>query len=143
MMMKYVDFHASFCFCFFLVYYCNYLSLSQEIILYCIKSNSFEYLSLILKYMEKNKHCIENGINFEEYGSKSEPCPPLITLLKSDFINQEWLTLYFELSNQADVLVYEETLKDAIKLCDEMKLDSSYKSMIKEYMNKHSIDDGE
>ena len=66
-----------------------------QVIYYSIKDNNFNYLSLILKYLNKNKVSIENGINFKY--------DPLNELLSCEHVSNEWFELYFDLSIQSGI----------------------------------------
>ena len=81
---------------------------SIEILNACIESNSYQYLSLLTKYFDKNNAGIAQGINYHS---------PLLTLLSQPFVNAEWVQLYFKLSEMSQVTLDGSVFTDATLMC--------------------------
>lgn len=77
-------------------------------------------MSLILKYISKNKDVFYYGVNWRE---------PLIKLLESENCNEKYLSILLQGSIKSERHIKSETLEKAIKMCKDDKL----KSMIVKY----------
>ena len=120
---------------------------STQIIYTCVEYNYFDYLSLLLKYFNKNNIALKHGIN---YKSKYDDTV-LLTLLESDYLNKrEWLLLLFDICNQCKINFTKDIINQAInyinKPCDydgniikkkkEEFKDGKYKLLIENEYNK-------
>ena len=108
----------------------------EEIIANCIGADSYEYLSLILKYFDKNSGVVTNGLNF--YSNNSNP--PLISLLSSNHCNDEWVNLFlFDIWNcvesKARTKIEVNTLQEAFLTCNNAK----WLQMIQKYADMTAL----
>ena len=96
----------------------------------CIETECFDYLSLLLKYIDKHKKTIGSGINFKDFGDH-----PLILLLTSDFIDEINLQIYLDAAIQSEVKIDNEILKESIEICENEPDDQfkQYKLMLEKY----------
>ena len=98
---------------------------TKKFVYYCVEYNFFDYLSILLKYFNKNNIAIANGINYED--------SPLLLLLKKEHLTEEWLQLLFNICIQCKVCITDEAYKEAINLCqtnDTLKNNPNYQAII-------------
>ena len=69
---------------------------------------------MISKYFHKTRIWITNGINYYDTFTQQSP---LIRLLECEYVNNEWIQLYFTMSDQINVPIKQNTLLEAIEMC--------------------------
>ena len=111
--------------------------LSQEIIHSCVGSDSYEYLSLIIKYYYKNKLIIDNGLNFYDDLTLN---PPFISLLSSKHCNDNWIKLILfkiwdNVLNTSKITIDIDILQTAILICNDPK----WRDYIRQYADVTGI----
>lgn len=106
--------------------------MKSQIIHDAVKYGEFEYLSLLLKYLDKNWLGLRNAINYKDLFSY-----PLLYLLKSDHLDEEWLLLLFKICKQCTCNMESKQIDEAIEYIDKNKeiniklKNADYKSIIK------------
>ena len=107
-------------------------------ILNCIKDDSREYLSIILKNnnFDKNSNIVKDGLNF--YSNNGNP--PLISLLNSNHCNDKWIKLIlFDIwkcvESKGETKIDVNTLQEAFLICNTPQ----WLQMIQEYADKTEL----
>ena len=90
--------------------------------------------------MTKNVKPIRSGINHVDRNVFGNNLPPLISLLKMEHVNTEWLQLFLDLSVKCDKKIKSGVVSEAISVCDEMddKRSSQWKQMLQKYNSGES-----
>ena len=78
-----------------------------------MKHNSFEYLSMICKYLNKNGGYVRDSMTVLATRGQN-----FMQLVESSHISSEWLTLLFSLAIQSKVNFDQDVLNQALKHCN-------------------------
>lgn len=107
----------------------NAIKDSKSLIFNLCTKNRFDYMSVIVKYSDKNKDIIINGINYKS--------APLINLLQAGHCSEEWLNLLFEASENVGARISMQVLQYAVKEYGKRYKNEKFKEMVQAYMKKH------
>ena len=92
-------------------------NLVPRIINLYISGNHYEPLRLIIKYGQKNKEVLTEGLNYIDENGET----PLIVLLKQKHCSNEWLNLLLfsilEAIPEKELKIDEKTLEKAYNMC--------------------------
>ena len=102
----------------------------ENILRVLCKYNCHEYLKLILKYIDKNKSVIENGINFIDRSKDS--C--LSIVIKNEECDATMFDLLFEASRVSNVKIDAKIIDHALTLCQsDNNLFDKWNDLIKQH----------
>ena len=113
----------------------------EKILYECIENDCYYYLSLILKYCDKNIDAIKNGLKLKgDYNA-------LFALLKRKELKfqkqskKEWLQLLLDISEKSKQMIDIWSLKDAFNKYLKVtpyNNDAMYKSMLQQYIKRNT-----
>ena len=109
----------------------------QGFVSQCIDNNAFGYLSLVSKYIDKNDRIV--GISLNSTQGFGEKIHPLVRLLESEHVNEEWVKLYFDLCKKCKVCFDQTVLNQAIQVCNGDEKLTKYTSMVQDNFDKLKI----
>ena len=102
-------------------------------------SGGVDYLSLLMKYWEKNVICIKDGIHFCNDDDNIHPLPTFVEYWKDG--DTKWLNLYFECCDKAKTAPTRIFFEKALKLCDTPQKTQFLKPIVLENFGKYYPDD--
>ena len=111
-----------------------FIQFVKQVLENCVYYDAFGYLSLLLKYFDKNNICIEYGIDHENV---------VALLLEKSHLSLKWLKLLIQCYKRCGKSLSKEEYNKAIEICEKTNLDKRYKEMIeKEFRIGNETDKG-
>lgn len=93
-----------------------YKNSNDQLIIEALKNNCRAYLSLLLKYINKNNSIVRKSL----ISVASNANFTFQNFMKSSYLSVEWIKLLFALSDACNAPFHKFNLENAIELCDQV-----------------------
>ena len=97
------------------------------------------YLSLLIKYWEKNAICIKDGIHFCNDDDGNHPLPTFVDYWEGS--DTTGLNLYFECCDKAKTAPKKKFFEEALELCDDQEKKQFLKPILQQNFAKYYPND--
>lgn len=106
----------------------------------CCEHNCYEYLALMLKYIDKNEAVVVNGIPYTNSSKSTDTA--LVRLVKSQHCDEKWLKLILFTAREKikgqEVKIKPKIIEKAHQICEKQRKNAKLAQLIMDYVSTKS-----